>query len=164
MDASITDTHNYFRGVGRQTQTNRWQFLYEKLGQFYSEIKFLQFYCTLYIVTILPILNSRLFVCLLNIGFTNTASTVLVTWNNLLLHYTRITWLFCMLLVISIHFALINSPYFISYICCLYLLINSSTLYNQLLCRWSCNLRQLEDPLIHFYNISTCKYFFTHNK
>ena len=43
---------NYRQGMGSHIQTNRWQFSYKKLSQFYSEIKFLQFYCTLYIVTI----------------------------------------------------------------------------------------------------------------
>ena len=89
---------NYWRGVGSHIQTNRWQFLFEKLGQFYSEISAI--YCTLYIITIFLILNSQLFVCLLKNFFTNTASSVLVTWNNLLLHYTQITWLYCILLVI----------------------------------------------------------------
>ena len=46
-----THSLHYCWGLGRHIQTNRWQFSYKKLSQFYSEIKFLQFYCTLYIVT-----------------------------------------------------------------------------------------------------------------
>ena len=73
-------------------------------------LKFLQFYCTLYIITIFLILNSRLFVCSLLI--------------RLLYYYTQITKLFCILLVISINFVLINSTLLNSIHFSLYLLIS----------------------------------------
>ena len=66
VDASSKHSLNYFRGVGRWTKNNRWQLTYIKLGQFILEINFLQINCTLYIVTILFLHNSRFFLCLLN--------------------------------------------------------------------------------------------------
>ena len=106
-------------------------------------LKFLQYYCTLYIVTILVILDSRLFVFL-----NNTVTSVLVTLTSVLLHsnYKII------LLVVSISFVLINLTLLNGVHLSLYLLISVHYIIESY---------SGEAVISHTGGSSTCKYCFT---